>query len=448
MAVTSLSVLVGWISDVFSQYVHCYGMCALEGGNSSLRDDKPFQPGWESKSEKVLHSTLPLPCFTLLPSSSSAQVVLSMQRARRPMASTLLPIFYDCFKGKAEFQRIQISLCSCINRSFRLLIMVLIQSIWAAACLLVTAAVKGKTCRQAQTGDSSVLTTPTAHPAPHSPSNSVLLLERAEKAKRCSSQVGAMKAKRHQMRKRELQKRGLRPGIDDTDTTYVIHAEAPKYDFLKNDTCILAPEITQGPYWYPPHEILRQDMTENEVGVPLELDIGLIDVHSCLPLDNVLLSLWHCNASGSYSSFDYDPNTPFETLLKENGIDDPSKYDNWAVSLLCTTAFVMHTDFIKVPLQQRHHLPPRHVANRPARRQLLSLHLPRLLRKFPPPPTFLRQNLTSHLGRAQHPHPRPSLHRLDRHQKRHRRLRPHRRNRTNLLRRGSLRGDHGAGALC
>lgn len=95
------------------------------------------------------------------------------------------------------------------------------------------------------------------------------------------------------MRKRqELEKRGLRPGVDDVDTTYVIHAEAPTYDFLKNDTCILAPEITQGPYWYPPHELLRQNIVEQEVGVPLELEIGLIDVHSCEPLDNALISIW------------------------------------------------------------------------------------------------------------------------------------------------------------
>ncbi|KAF2161912.1 hypothetical protein M409DRAFT_58688 [Zasmidium cellare ATCC 36951] len=200
--------------------------------------------------------------------------------------------------------------------------MVLAHSLLTAACLLLTTAVE-------------------AHPHPHTPNGARILQERTEKAKKCSSQVGAMKAKRHQIRKRQdLEKRGLRQGIDDTTTDYVIHAEAPKYDFLKNDTCILAPEITQGPYWYPPHELLRQDMTESEVGVPLELEIGIIDVHSCLPLDNVLLSLWHCNASGSYSSFDYDPNTPFETLLEENGIDDPSGYDNWAFLSNSDTTFL------------------------------------------------------------------------------------------------------------
>lgn len=94
-----------------------------------------------------------------------------------------------------------------------------------------------------------------------------------------------MKAKRHQLRKRQkMEKRD--------DTTYVIHAEAPTYDFLKNDTCVLTPEITQGPYWYPPHELLRQDISENEIGVPLKLDIGVIDVNTCEPVDNVLIDIW------------------------------------------------------------------------------------------------------------------------------------------------------------
>lgn len=49
-----------------------------------------------------------------------------------------------------------------------------------------------------------------------------------------------MKQKRHQLRKREeaLHKRDA--------ATYLIHAEAPHYDFIKNDTCVLYPEVTQG----------------------------------------------------------------------------------------------------------------------------------------------------------------------------------------------------------
>jgi len=64
-----------------------------------------------------------------------------------------------------------------------------------------------------------------------------------------------MKQKRHQIRKR-----------DRSETAeFTIHAEAPTYDFIKNESCILYPEVTQGPYWYPPSELLLRDMTQGQV---------------------------------------------------------------------------------------------------------------------------------------------------------------------------------------
>lgn len=103
-----------------------------------------------------------------------------------------------------------------------------------------------------------------------------------------------MKQKRHAQRKRDeaLSKRGLRPGIDDAETDFVIHGEAPKYDFIKNESCILTPEVSQGPYWYPQSEILRRDIREGQPGIPLDLEIGVIDVNSCDPVDDILLSIW------------------------------------------------------------------------------------------------------------------------------------------------------------
>lgn len=257
-----------------------------------------------------------------------------------------------------------------------------------------------------------------------------------------------MKAKRHQMRKRqELEKRGLRPGIDDTETTYVIHAEAPKYDFLKNDTCILAPEITQGPYWYPPHEVLRQDMTENEVGVPLELEIGIMDVHSCLPLDNVLLSLWHCNASGSYSSFDYDPNTPFETLLKEHGIDDPSGYDNWAVSVTS----VKRQDWILIRIQFLSNSDTTFLRGMWPTDEHGVSSFKSIFPGFYVRRTYLDFSLTRKLmqssGRPKYSHPRPSVHQLARSPQWYSRIRPSCRDRTALLSRRPVGANHVHGAI-
>lgn len=134
------------------------------------------------------------------------------------------------------------------------------------------------------------------------------IMARSVKAKKCSDQVGLMKRSRHAMRKRDL---------SANDTVYEIHAEPPPYDFIKNDTCILTPEATDGPYWFPQSQVLRQDITEDQKGVPLVLEIGVVDVNTCEPMENVLIDIWHCNATGSYSSFTgRDPNTPFAELVQ------------------------------------------------------------------------------------------------------------------------------------
>jgi hypothetical protein len=61
-------------------------------------------------------------------------------------------------------------------------------------------------------------------------------------------------------------------------------------------TCVTTPEVTEGPY-YVNNELLRQDIREDQEGVDLVLDIGVIDVTTCTPLDQALVEIWHCNVS-------------------------------------------------------------------------------------------------------------------------------------------------------
>ncbi|KAJ1308180.1 hypothetical protein OPQ81_003895 [Rhizoctonia solani] len=79
-------------------------------------------------------------------------------------------------------------------------------------------------------------------------------------------------------------------------------ANSPTYSTIQNSTCVTAPEVTEGPY-YVNNEYLRQDISEDQEGVPLILDIGVIDVTTCQPLDQALVEIWHCNATGQYSGF-------------------------------------------------------------------------------------------------------------------------------------------------
>jgi protocatechuate 3,4-dioxygenase beta subunit len=63
---------------------------------------------------------------------------------------------------------------------------------------------------------------------------------------------------------------------------------------------VLSPEVTQGPYWVQ-GELVREDITDDQEGVPLTLDIQIIDVKTCEPVPEAFLEIWHCNSTGVYS---------------------------------------------------------------------------------------------------------------------------------------------------
>lgn len=70
--------------------------------------------------------------------------------------------------------------------------------------------------------------------------------------------------------------------------------------FTDNSSCLLQPEVTQGPY-YVDGESIRSDVTEDQQGVPLFLDIQYVDTSTCEPVPAVLVDFWHCNSTGVYS---------------------------------------------------------------------------------------------------------------------------------------------------
>ncbi|KAB8209521.1 intradioldioxygenaselike [Aspergillus parasiticus SU-1] len=159
-------------------------------------------------------------------------------------------------------------------------------------------------------------TTAIAHPGPDHAVPHAEIQRRNGLAKQCANHAADFNRRR--MAKRAMQKRWEGSGHN---TTFEITTDAPYYDTIQNDTCVLSPEVTQGPYVWPRSQTLRQDMAEDQAGVPLWLDVGVLDMATCEPLPNVLLDFWHCNATGSYSSFTHlSPNTPFEKLLAELNI--------------------------------------------------------------------------------------------------------------------------------
>ena len=66
--------------------------------------------------------------------------------------------------------------------------------------------------------------------------------------------------------------------------------------------CVLVPEMTEGPY-YLDLDLVRSDITEDRVGVPLALTIVVASVDGCSPIQDAAVDLWHCDAEGIYSGF-------------------------------------------------------------------------------------------------------------------------------------------------
>jgi protocatechuate 3,4-dioxygenase beta subunit len=65
-------------------------------------------------------------------------------------------------------------------------------------------------------------------------------------------------------------------------------------------TCVLTPEMTEGPY-YVEGDKVRRNITEGKAGVPLTLRLTVLDVSTCRPIKGAAVDIWHCDAGGVYS---------------------------------------------------------------------------------------------------------------------------------------------------
>jgi protocatechuate 3,4-dioxygenase beta subunit len=65
-------------------------------------------------------------------------------------------------------------------------------------------------------------------------------------------------------------------------------------------SCVLTPEMTEGPY-YVPSEKVRRNITEGKPGVALELHLTVVNASTCKPIRNAVVDIWHADAGGVYS---------------------------------------------------------------------------------------------------------------------------------------------------
>ena len=92
--------------------------------------------------------------------------------------------------------------------------------------------------------------------------------------------------------------------LNNSHLSHITHHPYNPLDtiFAGNKSCILVPEVTEGPY-YVSGEFIRSDVREvyHQQGVDLLLDVQAIDVATCEPVPNLMIDLWYANSTGVYS---------------------------------------------------------------------------------------------------------------------------------------------------
>lgn len=48
-------------------------------------------------------------------------------------------------------------------------------------------------------------------------------------------------------------------------------------------------------------ESIRSNVTEGQAGIPLYLEVQYLDINTCLPVEDLYIDIWNCNATGLYS---------------------------------------------------------------------------------------------------------------------------------------------------
>jgi len=78
-----------------------------------------------------------------------------------------------------------------------------------------------------------------------------------------------------------------------------------------SSSCKATTRLTRGPYLLPSSP-RRSDIRDNVQGVPLKLELTVLNDLWCTPAPEFVVDIWHCDANGLYSGVDnivFDPNS-------------------------------------------------------------------------------------------------------------------------------------------
>ncbi len=83
-------------------------------------------------------------------------------------------------------------------------------------------------------------------------------------------------------------------------------------------TCVLTPELTEGPF-YLPDEKVRRNITEGRPGTPLTLKLKVVNASTCKAIKGAAVDIWHADAGGTYSGVQGSAGTTFMRGIQPTG---------------------------------------------------------------------------------------------------------------------------------
>jgi protocatechuate 3,4-dioxygenase beta subunit len=93
---------------------------------------------------------------------------------------------------------------------------------------------------------------------------------------------------------------GLTGALGATAALRAVHAPGAE---AAQGTCVLTPEVTEGPYWID-NALTRRDIREGRLGLPLVAVFKVQNARTCESIRNADVEIWHCDAAGEYSGFE------------------------------------------------------------------------------------------------------------------------------------------------
>jgi protocatechuate 3,4-dioxygenase beta subunit len=92
------------------------------------------------------------------------------------------------------------------------------------------------------------------------------------------------------------------------------------------DVCFLTPQSIEGPYYLDPR-LVRSQIAEGRTGVPLRVDLRVIDGATCKASERARVDIWHADAQGIYSGYEgqgdkQDLSTVGQTFLRGTQFTD------------------------------------------------------------------------------------------------------------------------------